>query len=85
MPPQSFFDLTSRPPTPPLALPLHGLTPDQFDVACTEAEPIADALMATLATFGATHQAVSLLVVYLAADLVRDTVLQDWRETMADA
>jgi hypothetical protein len=77
---RSFFHLTIPHPAPGDDNPLLDLTGAEFDALCTEAQPLFEALVATVNTYSETHPELRLTAVYIAADMLRDMVKQALRE-----
>jgi hypothetical protein len=82
---QSFFHLTPPRPAPDEENPLLALTGEEFDACCAEAQPLVEALVATVNTYSETHPALRLMAVYIAADLLREMLKATLRDAEADA
>ena len=76
----SFFHLTTPRPAPSEENPLLALTPEAFDAFCVEAQPLLQALVETVTTYGEAHPALHLMACYIAADMLREMLRQDVRE-----
>jgi hypothetical protein len=83
--PLSFFHLTTPRPPPEADNPLLDLTSAEFDRCCAEAHPLFQALVETVNTYSDTHGELSLMAVYIAADMLRALLRQELREADADA
>ena len=78
---RSFFQLTIPRPEPDADNPLRELTGEEFEAACAEAQPLFEALVATVNAYSETHPHLRLMAISIAADMLRDMLKQDlWEE-----
>ena len=82
--PLSFFRLTTPRPAPGEDNPLLELSGEEFDACCVEAHPLFQALVETVNTYSETHPELSLMVCYIAADMLRERLRQAVQEAQAD-
>jgi hypothetical protein len=80
----SFFHLTTAA-NDKETNPILDLTPEEFDTFYAEACPLNDALHDALNAYAAAHPGLSLMAVYIAADMLRGFLKKQLDEADADA
>jgi hypothetical protein len=80
----SFFHLTTPRPAPSEENPLLALTREEFEAFCAEAQPLLQALVATVNTYSEAHPELHLMAYYIAADMLREMLRLHVREAQAD-
>jgi hypothetical protein len=81
----SFFHLTAPRSHDDGSNPLYDLTEHEFDTFFAEATPLNEALHDAINAYSEAHGGISLMACYMASDMLRDYLKQEWAEASADA